>query len=233
MLVHLGIQELCGLQSGGHRHWYGVRNGDMEGGLVVQILRSGVLDVSIDLDVESVDGSSRGNPGLTSIGGIIRNHDGVTICMFSSFLGDIISSSFAEVLAILKAYKLCEEESCPVVSRIIIESYSKSVVSWVSGDAGVGNGKMMDIILDIREIFTRNASKIQVQFALRSGNVSADLLAKSGALSGLVQMVWGGGGLPGPPFLSGFLSSCLFSFCGFLVVFAQLLFWCFCCAIVV
>ncbi|KAK2653766.1 hypothetical protein Ddye_013622 [Dipteronia dyeriana] len=107
----------------------------------------------------NVDGSSRGNPGPSGIGGILRNHVGDTICMFSSFLGMGLSSSFAEIFVILKACELYEKESCPAVNRIIIESDSKSVVSWTNGGVGVGNVRMMDIIMDIREILSRNSPK--------------------------------------------------------------------------
>ncbi|KAK3217812.1 hypothetical protein Dsin_011782 [Dipteronia sinensis] len=139
----------------------------------------------------NVDGSSRGNSDPAGIGGILRNHAGATLCMFSSFLGDDISSACAEIYAIHKACELCEKASCPVSKRIIIESDSKSAVSWVNGVNGVGNVRLMDVILDIRDILSRNASRIKVQFVSISGNVSVDLLAKLGALSGLVQEVWG------------------------------------------
>ncbi|KAK3219107.1 hypothetical protein Dsin_013077 [Dipteronia sinensis] len=137
-----------------------------------------------------VDGSSRGNPALAGIGGILLNHVYATLCMFSSFLEAGISSSFAEISAILEACELCEKVSHTAVKCIIIESDSKSAVSWVNGDAGFGNVRSMNMILDIREILSRNESKILVQFVPRSGNVSANLLAKLGFLCGLNQEVW-------------------------------------------
>ncbi|KAI9199097.1 hypothetical protein LWI28_027397 [Acer negundo] len=70
----------------------------------------------------NVNGSSKGNPGPASIGGILRNHDGDSICIFSIFLGDGLSSSVTELAAILKAFELCESGSCPAGVSIIIES---------------------------------------------------------------------------------------------------------------
>ncbi|KAK3210897.1 hypothetical protein Dsin_015603 [Dipteronia sinensis] len=77
----------------------------------------------------TVDGSSRGNPGPAGIVGILRNHAGVTFCMFSSFLGDGISSTCAEIHAIPKACELCKKANCPAARRIIIESDSRSTIS--------------------------------------------------------------------------------------------------------
>ncbi|KAI9182680.1 hypothetical protein LWI28_027803 [Acer negundo] len=61
-------------------------------------------------------------------------------------------------------------------------------MSWVNGKGGVGNVKLMEYILDIRELLHRFRSKVSIQYVPRSGNVSTDLLAKC-ALSGLVQEV--------------------------------------------
>ena len=109
--------------------------------------------------------------------------------MFSEFSGSGLSDE-AEVLAILKACKLCESENCPSDVVVIIQSDSKSVVTWANGKGGVGNVKLMESILDIRECLLNCGSNVLVQYAPRSGNVVADLLAKFGTMSGMVQEVW-------------------------------------------
>ncbi|KAI9177358.1 hypothetical protein LWI28_014140 [Acer negundo] len=138
----------------------------------------------------NVDGFLRGNQGPTSIGGILRNHDGDTICMFSSFLGDGLSSSVAEMSAILKVCEMCEFDNCPDMLSITIESYCKCVVRWVNGVRVVDNVRNLDNILEIREFLHRNALRVLVKFVPRSSKVVADILAKLGALSGLDQVVW-------------------------------------------
>ncbi|KAK4846819.1 hypothetical protein QYF36_022289 [Acer negundo] len=138
----------------------------------------------------NVDGFLRGNQGPTSIGGILRNHDGDTICMFSSFLGDGLSSSVAEMSAILKVCEMCEFDNCPDMLSITIESYCKCVVRWVNGVRVVDNVRNLDNILEIREFLHRNAPRVLVKFVPRSSKVVADILAKLGALSGLDQVVW-------------------------------------------
>ncbi|KAK1550704.1 hypothetical protein Q3G72_023435 [Acer saccharum] len=108
--------------------------------------------------------------------GILCDQAGETICMFFFFVGTRDSSS-AEVSAILKACQLCVSVKCPTEQRIIIESNSKSSVSWVNGAAGIGNVKNLDSILDIREILKREP-KVSVHLVPRNGNVVANLLAK-------------------------------------------------------
>ncbi|KAK3221359.1 hypothetical protein Dsin_008384 [Dipteronia sinensis] len=74
--------------------------------------------------------------------------------------------------------QLCPFFNCPPNHNIIIESHSKSAVSWVNGEGGVGNVRLLDAILDIKEILARLLQKAMVQFVPRSANVSANFLAK-------------------------------------------------------
>ncbi|KAK1583559.1 hypothetical protein Q3G72_024995 [Acer saccharum] len=134
----------------------------------------------------NVDGSSRGNPGPSGIGGILRNSVGDVLCMFSSVIDDG-SSVAAELVAILQACKCC---MCPTDLSVIIESDSRSAVSWVNDDVGVGHIRFLDIILEIREILSRLKPKVVVRFINRSSNVAADFLAKQGVFNGVVQMGW-------------------------------------------
>ncbi|XP_021661916.2 uncharacterized protein LOC110651032 [Hevea brasiliensis] len=53
----------------------------------------------------NVDGSSRGKPGESGMGGVVRNVDGSFLCVFSCALG-VMESNRAELLAIVNALKL-------------------------------------------------------------------------------------------------------------------------------
>ncbi|KAK2635377.1 hypothetical protein Ddye_030169 [Dipteronia dyeriana] len=108
----------------------------------------------------NVDRSSRGNPGLSGICGILRNSEGETLCMSSSFIGNSISST-AEITAIFKTCQLCESVHCPSNVKIFIESDSKSTVSWVNV-ARAGNVQLLDSILEIKEILQRLHPKVVV-----------------------------------------------------------------------
>ncbi|KAK4845958.1 hypothetical protein QYF36_011197 [Acer negundo] len=131
-----------------------------------------------------------GDPGLAGIGGILHIHVGDSICMFSSFLGEGLSSYATEISAIVKACELCDSDNCPTGHSIIIESDCKSVVRWVNRVDDVGNIRNLESSLEITEFLRRNAPKVLVRFVPRSRNVATNLLAKLGALSGLVKVVW-------------------------------------------
>ncbi|KAK1575025.1 hypothetical protein Q3G72_001936 [Acer saccharum] len=80
----------------------------------------------------NVDGSSRGNPGLSGIGGVLRNSDGDIVCLFSAPIG-VGSAMDSEVQAILKACQMCVNELCPADVNITIECDSQAAVSCVNG----------------------------------------------------------------------------------------------------
>ncbi|KAK3212212.1 hypothetical protein Dsin_016918 [Dipteronia sinensis] len=136
----------------------------------------------------NVDGSSRGNPGLSGIGRILRNCVGDIICMFTSFIG-CGTSTAAEVAAILKACQCCESVQCPTYVNVIIESNSKSAVSWVNG-VGVGNIQFLESLLEIKDVLHRLNPRVSVRYATRNGNAIADFLAKQGDATSLKQDAW-------------------------------------------
>ena len=97
---------------------------------------------------------------------------------------------YAEVKAILKACQLCVNDKCPADVNIIMESDSMEAVAWVTGVGGVGNVRILDYILDIKEILFKCRPRLSVKSISRGVNVAADFLAKQGAMNGLVQEAW-------------------------------------------
>ena len=73
----------------------------------------------------SVDGCSRGNPGMTTTGGVLRDHQGVVLAAFGSFLGHQ-SILFAELMALLEGLDLAAQLG---FSNLEVESDS-ATVSW-------------------------------------------------------------------------------------------------------
>lgn len=67
----------------------------------------------------NVDGSSRGNPGISGAGGVVRNHNGEFVGVFSEALGNRWTYE-AEVIAILKALQFSKQHSLNhlVIDRI-------------------------------------------------------------------------------------------------------------------
>ena len=110
--------------------------------------------------------------------------------MFSLFLGGGLSSSAIELAAILKACELCEFGNCPEGYSILIESDCSGDVREINGGGAVVSVRNLESILKIRELLRRNAPRLSSCYVPRSCNVTADILAKLGAISGLDQVVW-------------------------------------------
>lgn len=75
-----------------------------------------------------VNGVTKGKLGLAIIGGVLRNHKGDVLYMFSKHVG-IKDSNAAEVLAILEA--LCIYLSYYLFLLWRLESDSANAISWM------------------------------------------------------------------------------------------------------
>ncbi|KAK2661790.1 hypothetical protein Ddye_000364 [Dipteronia dyeriana] len=97
-----------------------------------------------------VDGFSRGNPGDSGIGGVLRDHGDKIFCLFSFSLGwsDVVT---AEVLAIHSACQLIVDNHLLNGRCIDILSDSKTMVSWCNDD-DIGNSSLVNFVYDIGQL---------------------------------------------------------------------------------
>jgi len=79
----------------------------------------------------NVDRSSIGKPGPSGIGGVLRNHHGILLGIFSLSVG-ILDSNVAELRAVVKAIELSASNCFLHHKHIIIESDSANVISWMN-----------------------------------------------------------------------------------------------------
>ena len=75
----------------------------------------------------TVDGCSRGNPGMAAFEGVLRDHQGVVLTAFGSFLGDK-PILYAELMAVCEGLELVIQ-LCHLVLEV--ESDLVMVVSWI------------------------------------------------------------------------------------------------------
>lgn len=134
-----------------------------------------------------VDGSSRGNPGSGSGGGIIRNHNGEFLEAFCHFYG-VVTPVEAEFRALRDGLDLCED----LCTHLEIECDSQVVVEAVSKRRNVP-WKVRDLWLDILDSLRRITWTISHVF--REGNCVADCLA---SISGADQVFFFASELPRP-----------------------------------
>nr|XP_034889198.1 uncharacterized protein LOC118029425 [Populus alba] len=79
----------------------------------------------------NVDGSSLGKPGPSGIGGVLRNHHGHLLGMFSVPFG-ILDSNIVELRAIVKAIELSASNCLLHHQHLIIKSDSVNVIHWMN-----------------------------------------------------------------------------------------------------
>ncbi|KAK2640452.1 hypothetical protein Ddye_028247 [Dipteronia dyeriana] len=135
----------------------------------------------------NVDGSSRGNPGDSGIGGMLTDSNGKVICLFLLGVG-VVDSVTAEVLVILKACELIHYNPRSVGRVINIFSDSKSAISWVNGN-DFDNFKLVNQIYDIRS-FLKIVDGLSISFKSISSNSFADSLARDASGNGGDKIVF-------------------------------------------
>ncbi|KAK3225986.1 hypothetical protein Dsin_005848 [Dipteronia sinensis] len=139
----------------------------------------------------NVDGSTKGKPGLAGIGGVLRNSNGKTICLFS--LSVVIQDAIAaEILAILKACELCTSNHRLADCNIQIASDSMIAVSWVNNKEEFRSLLHLGTISDIRG-HLQSMTGLSIVFNPRASNKVADNLAKLSSNGAADRLDWMGG----------------------------------------
>ncbi|PWA72247.1 ribonuclease h protein [Artemisia annua] len=123
----------------------------------------------------NTDGSSKGNPGPSSFGGVLRDGKGRWVC---GYMGKMVGRSYtaleAEVWSIYNGLCLIKEKN---LSNVLIETDREEILRLVSQE--VDKYHSLKLVLDaIRDMMMEQ--KCYVSHTRRDGNQCADLLAKLG-----------------------------------------------------
>lgn len=122
----------------------------------------------------NIDGSSRGNSGISGARGVLRDSYGLTLGMFSMSVGSTWAY-VAEVKAILNALLFCKNHD---FNNVIIESDSTLAVGWVMNNSN----RPWKLLSDINQIdhlmFEVNCTRVFHIF--REANTIVHNLAKEG-----------------------------------------------------
>ncbi|KAK2653758.1 hypothetical protein Ddye_013614 [Dipteronia dyeriana] len=135
----------------------------------------------------NVDGSSRGNPGDARIGGVLRDHTGKVLDLFSEFVGTLDSIT-TEILAHHKVVSLCSNSPFFYGQEVDFISGSRVVVTWINAE-GIGNLNHVHLIFDIRNCldYLRNA---RVNYNPRTSNSFTGSLAKKCSAQAGDSLIW-------------------------------------------
>ena len=117
----------------------------------------------------SCDGGSRGNPGPSATGVVLKNEHGEVVAAYGEYLG-IQTNNIAEYSALLSGLKKAKELGANEVDCILD---SELIVKQMNGQYKVRNPGLQKIFLQIYNL-RHNFNKVTFRHTLRAGNKEAD-----------------------------------------------------------
>jgi ribonuclease HI len=122
------------------------------------------------------DGASRGNPGESGIGIIVRDDTGATRLTGSGYIG-ITTNNVAEYTALLALLAHVKKTPC---SRLVIHSDSELMVRQINGDYRVRDRNLKTFHGKVLRLLSSLPFAYEVKHIPRAMNRDADRLANEG-----------------------------------------------------
>ena len=122
------------------------------------------------------DGASRGNPGESGIGILLKDEFGNVITSQYGYIGKA-TNNIAEYTALAACLKLVQATKC---SQLIVHSDSELMVRQLSGQYKVKNAKLKKHFQQIQNILVTSPFKFMIKHVPREKNLEADELANRG-----------------------------------------------------
>ncbi len=123
--------------------------------------------------VAYTDGASRGNPGESGIGVVLRTPDGEPVAELCGYLGHSTNNR-AEYAALLACVHLALRHGC---SRLTVFSDSELMVRQVQGRYKIKDPELRRRADEIRSLVRTRRVEMDLQHVERSQNAEADRLA--------------------------------------------------------
>ncbi|KAH9710420.1 hypothetical protein KPL70_013480 [Citrus sinensis] len=117
----------------------------------------------------TMDGCSRGNPGMAASGGILRDHHGVALAAFDFFLGHK-PILYVELMAVCEGLEVATQLGHSVLE---VESDSAMIVSWVHSQGPVRWDYSYPLRRACRLI---SSASVHVRHVLREATFATDFL---------------------------------------------------------
>jgi len=122
------------------------------------------------------DGASRGNPGESGIGVIVKNDKGEPILRLAAYIGRA-TNNLAEYTALLTLLKRVRGIDC---QRLIVHSDSELMVRQLNGEYRIKNPEIGKYYKEIQDILRTIPFAIEIKHVSRETNYEADQLANEG-----------------------------------------------------
>lgn len=119
------------------------------------------------------DGASRGNPGESGIGIVLRNTEGTTVSILGEYIGKA-TNNVAEYRALLRCLVLATELGC---THLIVHSDSELMVRQLQGRYRVKDATLKHHFADVQATLKNATFSFEIRHVDRSQNKEADNLA--------------------------------------------------------
>jgi ribonuclease HI len=122
------------------------------------------------------DGASRGNPGDSGIGVILKDGEGHVLTSVSGYIGKT-TNNVAEYTALLTCFKLVLKREC---RNLIVHSDSELLVRQMQGKYKVKEPRLKLMVAQARTILETAPFQVEYHHITRELNKEADRLANEG-----------------------------------------------------
>ena len=124
----------------------------------------------------ATDGASRGNPGESGIGVIVRDGDGKVVLTVSAYLGKATNNT-AEYTALLALLRRMATVPC---TRLEVQADSELMVRQVNGIYKVKDAKLQRYCAEVQRLRKAAPYEFVLRYVPREQNKEADALANRG-----------------------------------------------------
>lgn len=124
----------------------------------------------------ATDGASRGNPGESGIGVIVRNAEGEVVFTISRYIGTATNNT-AEYTALLTLLRRMVTVPC---TRLEVQADSELMVRQVNGIYKVKDAKMQKYCAEVQRMRAAADYEFVLRYVPREQNKDADMLANRG-----------------------------------------------------
>lgn len=119
------------------------------------------------------DGASRGNPGESGIGVIIKDESGLVVYSEATYIG-LATNNIAEYKALIRCLEKVSELKC---DKLLAYSDSELMVRQVNGLYKVRNPGLRDLYFCVRRLIQKAEYSFSIFHVSREENREADVLA--------------------------------------------------------
>jgi ribonuclease HI len=122
------------------------------------------------------DGASRGNPGESGLGVVVRGEDGTVLRRHSRYLGRT-TNNVAEYSALLELLEIVRTYPC---TRVVVHSDSELMVRQINGEYKVRDPELKRLHARVTAEVHAASFQFELRHIPRSMNAEADRLANAG-----------------------------------------------------